>query len=67
MRFALRVTGTSSSVRNLPVRSPCANGLYMLVEQARIACELFLGREIPAERSAEVTAAMETERREREA
>ena len=43
---------------------PCANGLYMLVEQARIACELFLGREIPAERSAEVTAAMEAERKE---
>lgn len=34
---------------------PCANGLFMLVEQARIACGLFLGKEIPESRTAEVT------------
>ena len=28
-----------------------ANGLYMLVEQARLACELFTGRPVPAERN----------------
>lgn len=33
---------------------PCVNGLYMLTEQARIACELFLGTSVSAERSGEI-------------
>ena len=40
---------------------PCANGLYMLVEQARIGCGLFLGKEIPESRTAEVTAELAKE------
>ena len=38
---------------------PCANGLGMLVAQARAAAERFLGQKIPAERVAEITAGIE--------
>lgn len=33
---------------------PCAGGLYMLVEQARLAAELFTGREIPQSETARI-------------
>ena len=40
---------------------PCAGGLYMLTEQARIACELFLDRKVDPERTEAVTRALAAE------